>query len=206
MRTFTLLVLSALAALAQYKAEATGAPPAALDAAVIAQLQKTGTKVMGPDGSVFCEIWFRDSIPPAVNSEESVTFTNIGQGTLLGAIQFPKTGADRRGQTLKPGVYTLRYSMYPINGDHQGAAPQRDFAVMTPAGDDKNPTALPDFKTLVEWSKKASNTPHPAVLSIWKQDSDFKPGLSQLGEHDWVLQVKLGDKPLAIILVGKTEA
>ena len=27
----------------------------------------------------------------------------------------------------------MRYSYYPMNGDHQGVAPQSDFAVLSPA-------------------------------------------------------------------------
>lgn len=206
MRNACLLVLSATVLSAQYKAEPGAAPPSEVDAAILSQLQKTGTKVVAANGSVFCEVWFRDKLPPAANAEENVTMNTVAQGALLGVIRFPAAGADRRGQTIKPGVYTLRYSMFPINGDHQGAAPQRDFALMTPVADDKDPAATPNFDTLVGWSRKASGTPHPAVLSVWKQDSEFKAGLSQMGEHDWVLQLKIGDVPIAIVLIGKTEA
>jgi len=89
----------------------------------------------------------------------------------------------------------------PINGDHQGAAPQRDFLLMTPAAQDTDPNATPNFDTLVGMSRKASGTPHPAVLSFWKSDTDT-PGFAKQGDSDWVLQAKLGDTPIAIILVG----
>jgi hypothetical protein len=82
-------------------------------------------------------------------------------------------------------------------------APQRDFALLTPTAEDKDPAALPNFQTLVEWSRKASGTPHPATLSIWKADTDFKPGFEKQGENDWVLQTKIGDTPVAIILIGQ---
>ncbi len=205
MRTAALLLCSSLLCLAQYKAEPAGAPPTELSPAIQALLSKEGTKLVGPDGAV-CEIWLQTAAPKAsAAAEESATFA-IAQGALLGAIRFPAKGADRRGQTIQPGVYTLRYSMFPINGDHQGVAPQRDFALLSPAADDKDPAATPDFDTLVGWSKKASGTPHPAVLSMWKQEqADFQAGLSQLGEQDWVLQGKIGDQLVAIILVGQTE-
>jgi len=137
----------------------------------------------------------------AKSTEESVTLPTIPQGALLGAIRFDGSGADRRGQTIKPGVYTLRYSIMPINGDHQGAAPQRDFLLMTPAADDKDLNAAPNFDTLVAMSRKASGTPHPAVLSVWKADSGTL-SLTKQGDSDWVLQSKVGDTPIAIILVG----
>ncbi len=144
--------------------------------------------------------------PKASGAPEENSTAAIVHGALLGAIHFPKKASDRRGQTINAGVYTLRYSMFPINGDHQGVAPQRDFALLTPAAEDRDPAATPDFNTLMGWSRKASGTPHPAVLSIWKQEaSDFKPGFAAMGEHDWVLQSKAGDIMLAVILVGKAE-
>ncbi len=207
MRTTALFLLSASFCLAQYKVEPSGAPPSELAPEVSAALNKQGSKVLGADGKEVCEIWVAAAAPAGKeHGEESATFTAVPQGALLGAIRFADGGSDRRGQTIKPGVYTLRYSLFPINGDHQGVAPQRDFLLMTPAEEDKDPKATPNFDTLVAWSRKASNTPHPAVLSIWKQEpGDFKAGLSLIGEHDWVLQVKLGEKDLAIIVVGRAE-
>jgi len=99
----------------------------------------------------------------------------------------------------------LRYSQYPVNGDHQGVAPQRDFALLVRAGDDPGPSATPGFDALVAWSAKASGTPHPAVLSIWSSASDKFPNFSKQNDHDWVLDVKVGDVPISIILAGKVE-
>lgn len=194
-------------AFAQYKTEPAGAPPADLAAGVTALLQKDGVKVVAADGKVLCEVWMRAAAPAgAAVGEENATLTTVPQGALIGAIRFPEKGADRRGQPIKPGTYTLRYSLHPVNGDHQGVAPQRDFALLTPAAADTDAAALPKFEPLVEMSKKASGTPHPAVLSIWKQEpADFKPGFEKVGAHDWVLQSKIGEIPVALILVGQAE-
>ncbi len=54
----------------------------------------------------------------------------------------------------------------PTNGDHLGAAPQRDFAALVPAADDKDPTTMPDLDATIKMSTKASGTAHPAVLSL----------------------------------------
>jgi hypothetical protein len=141
------------------------------------------------------------------SAEDAVAFPSIPHGSFLGILRFPSTGADRRGQTIKPGVYTLRYSQYPVNGDHQGAAPQRDFAVLTPIADDKDPNATPAFYPLMAMSRKASGTPQPAVLSHEPPAGGATaPSLGQEGEKDWSLTFKLGDTPMAIILVGKAEA
>jgi hypothetical protein len=98
----------------------------------------------------------------------------------------------------------MRYSDYPVDGAHQGVAPQRDFALLTPLGNDPDPNAAPGFEKLVEQSK-SSGTPHPVVLSLESPSGATFPALSKEGEHDVVLNVKVGDLPLAVIVVGKAE-
>ena len=158
-------------------------------------------KVVADNGAAYCEVWLRSTMPSGPNTgESSVTLPTIPKGALLGLLRFTAKGADRRGQTIAPGVYTLRYGDFPINGNHQGVAPQRDFLLLVPAALDKSTDAVGDFDALVEMSRKASGAPHPAVLSFWKADNDT-PGLTQQGD-DWVLQVKLGDTTIALIVVG----
>ncbi|MGA3205923.1 MAG: hypothetical protein ABSF12_25800 [Bryobacteraceae bacterium] len=137
--------------------------------------------------------------------ESSVTLPTIPPGALLGVLRFSAKGSDRRGQTIAPGVYTLRYGNYPVNGNHQGVAPQRDFLVLVPAALDKSADAVSDFDALMDLSRKASATPHPAVFSFWKADADQKAGLEKQGEKDWVLSAKLGDTLVSIILIGAAE-
>ena len=182
--------------------EPAGAPPAELNAAVVGVLQKVGTKVMN-GSEVVSELWFRTNLPSGPKSaEDAVTLPTVPHGALLGAIRLPERGADRRGQTLKPGVYTLRFSYHPQNGDHQGVEPQRDFLVLSPAADDKDPNANPSFDALMEMSRKASSTPHPAVLSFWKAEGG-KPGIAAGAEGEWVLTAKIGEQPVSVIVVGK---
>lgn len=188
--------------------EPTGAPPSDLAPAFASMMAQQGYKVLGPGGSMYCEVWFRTSLPQGKKStEESVAFPTIPHGSLIGVIRFPAAAADRRGQTLKPGTYTMRYSMYPVNGDHLGVAPQRDFLVLVPAAEDKDPNSTPGFDDLMAMSRKASGTPHPAVLSLETPVGGASvPGLSKEGDHDWSLAVKVGDTPMALIVAGKAEA
>jgi len=204
-KLFPLLVLSASLAFAQYKLEPAGPPPPDLAPAFASLLQQQGVKVLGPGGSVYCEVWFRAQVPSGPKSTDEAVTLSVPQGSLLGVVRFAGPAQDRRGQSLKAGVYTLRYSQYPVNGDHQGVAPQRDFAVLVRASDDSDAGATPGFDALVALSAKASGTPHPAVLSIWNSSGDKFPSLSKQGDHDWVLDVKVGDLPISIILAGKVE-
>ena len=205
-KTALSFLLAATAAFAQYKSDSAGAPPAELAPSISKALQQQGTKIAGGGGAIVCEIWLRTSMPTGPKPADQTITLSIPQGALLGVIRFSAQGADRRGQTIKPGVYTLRYSMIPVNGDHQGSAPQRDFVLLTPAADDKDPNATPDFDALVAMSRKASGTPHPAVLSIWGAGASDPAGFAKQGENDWVLTTKIGDTPISIILIGKAEA
>jgi hypothetical protein len=194
------LSLTTVCAFAQYKLESAGAPPSEVAPAIRAALQTDGAKITGPTGAV-CEVWFRTEVPSVANSEQNVSFANIAEGTLLGVVRFPVKGSDRRGQPIQPGVYTLRLSFYPVDGAHQGVAPTRDFVLMSPAATDTDLNATPAFDQLVAMSKKASGSPHPAVLNCWKPDTAEGPALKQEGD-DWVLYSKIGDRPIALIVVG----
>ena len=198
--------MAASAAFSQYKVEPAGPPPPDVPGPISATLQKDGFKVAGGSGPAVCEIWFRSKAPSGPKTtEEAVSLPTIPQGALLGVLRFPGRGSDRRGQTIKPGVYTLRYSLQPVNGDHQGVAPQRDFLVMIPAADDTNTEAIPNIDDLMKMSRKASGTPHPAILSMSSSSNSTFPELKKEGESDWVLHAKIGDTPVAVIVVGKVE-
>ena len=199
--TLPVLLLASLPLLAEYQATSSGAPPSEVAPAIAAALQQDGAKITN-NGKPYAEIWLRKQAPSDGKADElGVTMPGIPTGALLGVIRFDGQGSDRRGQQIKPGVYTLRYGLIPVNGDHQGAAPQRDFLVLAPAANDKDLAKNPPFEELVEMSKKASGTPHPAVMSFSKADADSKAGLAQVGD-DWVLTAKLGDTAVSIIVVG----
>ncbi|MBM3784304.1 MAG: hypothetical protein FJW30_08075 [Acidobacteria bacterium] len=205
---FLILASAALLTAEEYKAMPAGAPPAELAAPIAGLLEKQGIQIVR-DGKPLTEMWFRAEIPaPQPTTEGSLTMPNVPHGSLMGAIRILQTYSDRRGQTIKAGLYTMRYSYYPENGDHQGAAPQRDFLLLTPAGDDSSANAVSDFKALVEMSKKASGTPHPCVFSIRKEDPKFfkENHVEKEGEADWLLMRKLGGVPVTMVIAGKVEA
>jgi hypothetical protein len=187
----------------QYKADQARPLPPEIASGVAQLLEKSGFGITN-NGAKYCEIWFRSGFPGgAVPSKEpNVTLPNVPVGTLVGVIRFNAQGSDRRGQAIQPGVYLLRYGILPDNEPHQGAAPHRDFLLLTPAGEDRDPNSTPNFDALVALSRKASHTAHPAVLSVWKADIDA-PGFWQQGDTDWVLQSRIGDIPIDVIVAGE---
>ena len=201
-RYFVLALMTAVAAFGQYTAKPGGEPPSELAPGIVASLASPGTQILEADGSVYCEIWLVKAAPSGPElSEVDVSWTTVPHGALLGAVRFPEGGKDRRAQQVNPGVYTMRFSFYPIDGAHQGAEPSRDFVLFASAAADKDAAATPDFGTLVALSRRASNTSHPEGLSLWKAESDWKEGLTQMGD-DWVLNKKIGDTQVSIIVVG----
>jgi hypothetical protein len=189
----------------EYKLETVPAPAADLPAAYGSVIAANGYRVAGPAGAR-CEVWFRKSIPTGPQPADTNIVFDVAQGALLGVIRFPASGEDRRGQLIKPGLYTLRYSDDPVDGAHQGVAPQRDFALMTPIANDPDPASMPGFDALVQMSRKASGSPHPAVLSLESPSGSTFPALVKEGDTpDWVLCVQVGELKIAIILVGKVQ-
>ena len=198
-----LLVASALAQ--DYKLEPVATAAPGLPAAYGAAIQTEGVRVNGASGA-WCEVWLAKSIPVGAKPDDAAVSFGVAQGTLLGVIRFPGTGADRRGQVIPAGVYTLRYSLFPVDGSHSGVAPQRDFALLTPIAADSDPAAKPAFDDLVKMSGKASGTPHPAVLSLETPPTGAAaPSVVKEGEHDWTLTLKAGDLTFSVIVVGKSE-
>ena len=198
----SLLVVSTLVA-ADYKAEPSGPMPSDVPASYQALLNPAGYKVSGPNG-VVGEIWFRKELPKGPSDNlPNVTLPTVPEGSLIGVMHIEMTYPDRRGQQLAPGFYTMRDGLYPVNGAHQGVSTQRDFLVLSPLADDPDPNAAPDFAALMKMSEKASKTPHPAVFSYWKEEPNYyQGGMSDQGQGEWALQVKIGDVPISVLLVG----
>lgn len=202
-RLLSAAALAAALAFAQYKVAPAGAPPP--EAGPLAGvLVKDGLKVTKPDGSTLIELWPVAAAPKEGNVEQNATW-GAPHGALLGVVKAPARWNDRRGQTIKPGVYTLRLSFFPMNGDHQGVAPQRDFAILSPVAIDTDAAALPAFDTLMEMSRKASGTPHPLVLSLWKESAAAPLAVEADGDTDQVLHAAIGGVPVALVVVGKSE-
>jgi hypothetical protein len=200
-------LLVAFSALAQdYKLETVATAAPGLPGVYAAAIRTQGFRINSASGA-WCEVWLAQSVPVGAKPDDAAISFGIAQGTLLGVIRFPGKGADRRGQVIPAGVYTLRYSNFPVDGAHSGVAPQRDFALLTPLAADSDPAARPVFDDLVKMSRKASGTPHPAVLSLETPPTDATaPSVVKEGEHDWTLTLKVGDLTFSIIVVGKAEA
>ncbi len=197
-----MFLLAGVAAAADYRTEPAGPPPAEA-AALVSALAADGIKVVKPDGGALCSFWFAREAAKEGEPEQNATW-GAPHGTFLGVVRVESRWSDRRGQPIRPGVYTLRLSFFPMNGDHQGVAPQRDFAILSPAEIDKDAAAKPSFDQLMDMSRKASRTPHPLVLSLWKESAPDETAITADGE-DQVLRANIGGTPVALIVYGRAD-
>lgn len=213
---FLALVCAVAPAAAQgYRAENfTAAPPQELAAPVAVLLSDRAVRVIGPNGT-YCEIWFRKEIPAAATTSATlgVAYPALSEGTLVGAVRFVSAANDFRNRAIQPGVYTLRYGRHPVDGNHMGVAPHRDFLLASPAAADAD-TEAKAFDPLVALSSKASGTTHPSVWSLMPPE-DPPPAVPAVVEHPdealWVLYTSVrilpaggqaGDLRLAVVVVG----
>jgi hypothetical protein len=194
-------LLVAPAGFAQYSMGTAGAPPAAASA-----VDPAGIRISTADGKPWCELWFAKTLPAGAKStEESVSLPAVPHGAFLGIARFPAQAQDRRGNPIKAGVYAMRYSLFPNDGNHMGAAPQRDFAILIPADKDKPPAEMLNYEALMALSREAAAIPHPSVLSLAPSTEEKLPALKKEAEHDWTLHIKIGGTPVALIVAGKAE-
>jgi hypothetical protein len=214
-----LVWLAPAGALAQdaYKMEVLKeAPPAALPAAIKGTLQDEGFRVVSSAGKTVADIWLRKATPATAKPsgpKGPICFPVLSEGELLGALRFSGDGHDYRDQPIPAGVYTLRYGLQPVNGDHLGVSTFRDFALLIAAAKDKAPADIPE-KKLEDQSAETAGSSHPAVLMIVPAPTDAKPGVMVHDEtkDTWgavvplVLQVKGESAPaslsIQLVLVG----
>jgi hypothetical protein len=132
-------------------------------------------------------VWFRTEIPAKATAEQvknGLTYREIPEGTLVGAISFPAKFTDFRKQEIPAGVYTLRFAVQPDIGDHTGTAPHPEFCLMCQAEKDKDPEPM-EVKKLIEVSSLVNEGRHPAVLLLWPNDGK-DAGVKVVGKGDGV--------------------
>lgn len=190
-----------------YKAGVGSAPvPAEIAAPVRALLSPVSLSVTGPGGP-YCEIWMRTTIPAAAQPSTAlgVTYGQMVDGEIVGAIHFDAAVKDFRNQPVKPGTYVMRYALQPVDGNHQGVSDFRDFLLLTPPDQDSSAANLSD-NDVYALSRKATTSGHPSVWSLVPTDSapTLLPGTKQDTSDDtWTVYFKaaVGSSPMTIGLV-----
>jgi hypothetical protein len=143
-------------------------PPTGLASVVKDALETRGYRVLDPKGKAFVDVWLRKGAPASAKPsgpKGAVLYPVLAEGELIGAVKFASEGRDYRDQTVTPGVYTLRYGLQPVNGDHLGVSVNRDYVLLVPAAKDVETADMPR-KRLESRSAESVGTTHPGVLLL----------------------------------------
>ena len=184
---------SAKAADAYTIKQAATPPPKELSEAIRNLLTNKSIQLQSDKGGVICEVWFRKEVPAKATPEQvknGLTYRELEESTVLGAIRFDQQATDYRKQKIKPGVYTLRLGFQPMDGDHMGTAPYSEFCLLVPANLDEKPDLI-ETKELRELSAKSVGSSHPGVLLLYPNEKpEDAPKLVNKGSDTWVLNLK----------------
>ena len=211
-----LLHVSSRASAADYFVEPLDmpAPAGEIGAAVAEQLSPTGFAVKSGKRTL-CEIWPAKSWSVAADFKPSNTVIYpLEMGELLGVVRYARKGGDFRGQDIPKGLYTLRYSLQPQDGNHVGTSDTRDFIALVPAADDESPEPM-DKAQLFKLSPKVAGGTHPAILCLLA--SSGEPAEAPEIMHDdarelWSVRFtnpttaggKSGKLTIQLVVVGRT--
>ena len=195
---------------ATYKAEAIGAPSSTeIPKSVQDSLAAQGTRVVDAQGATLLEVWMPKTVATSAtpSSGLGITYGALSQGTFLGVIHYPKQTSDFRGQTIKAGFYTLRYSLIPQDGNHMGVFGTRDAIHLGPISADTDVNKTLSYNELIKLGRMVSGTPHPAFLVMEPVSGDTFPSVVQDDMGYWDLELKAhgqsGDVPRAFTVVGQ---
>jgi hypothetical protein len=173
-------------------------PSAPIPAALRSSLDPQGTRLIAApdsDKTSLCEVWFSKTVAAYAKGEGPVdsSYGNLQKGVLLGVIYFPAPGRDARGQKLRPGYYTMRYVQMPQDQAHKTVIAYPDFVALSPVATDlKNHDTVP-LNTLIELSRRASHTRHPAIMSLIPVNPGYSefPGILPDETGQAAMQVKI---------------
>jgi hypothetical protein len=149
-------------------------PPAGVAAEIASGLNGQGFRITDDQGKPFGEIWLRKAVPTTVKpagAKGAIQFPFLAEGELLGVLHLVGEAHDYRDQTIDKGLYTMRYGLQPINGDHLGVSPFRDYTLLLPAAKDKA-TAVLARKKLESESSEAAGSTHPAIFFMLSAPAD----------------------------------
>src|SRR5262249_12360608 len=178
--------------------------------AVRAALEPKGVRALDDKGKVVCEVWFRKEIPTAKAEVPGASFGQIPEGAFIGVIHFPANTSHFRGQGVKAAFYTLRFALILQDGNHLGVSPARDFFLLCPTGEDKDPNTQLKTEDLLKMSRDASGTGHPTVWFVAQATSDKDLPKIVKNEHEHVIletriTTKSGPLAIGLVVIGKTE-
>lgn len=193
-------------------AEKISEPPKTdeVDSSLLQTFAENGYRVKRGSRTV-CEIWLSKDLKLDPEFKESLErhypFT---PGQLIGILHFPRRGSEFRDQTVSSGWYTLRFGLQPIDGNHVGTSPTRDFVLLVSADADQADDEW-DTEELVEKSAEAAGSAHPAMICLQPLGEGSPGQVRHMEEQDWWVLRAVGqgkadgqpkEIPIDMVVVG----
>jgi hypothetical protein len=186
-----------------------------IDSAVPDQIRQSldarGYSLRLDDAKAACEFWTSKSVPTQMKKDtQAVVYPQLAESTFIGVIHFPQAAVDFRGHQIPAGFYTLRYDLMPDDGNHLGAAPDRDFLLLIPAQSDSDPNTSFKFQDLVTMSARTAGTKHPSVLSLALPENAAAGTVIKDDQDHWIFSTPLklaagGQLPFALVVKGTAQ-
>ncbi len=189
---FALLLISLATTIAvgqDYSVELIEQPPQAEDLTpeLAKQFAANGYRVKRDSSRTVCEIWLRKDLEVTANFvPANGRLYPFQPGQLIGLAHYARKSSDFREQTIASGWYTLRFELQPIDGNHVGTSPTRDFLLLVAAEHDEADKDW-DLEELQSLSSEAAGSSHPAMICLQEPVQDAKPLVRHNAETDWWL-------------------
>jgi hypothetical protein len=182
------------------------APPSAIGPEIQRALDGQAYRLQDEKGGDFARIWLRRATPSSdkpSGPKGTIQFPFLADGELLGILELAQEGHDYRDQAIAKGIYTMRYGLQPVNGDHLGVSDYRDYVLLLPAAKDKTPAA-PARKQLEQGSAESAGTSHPASFLLLMAPPGAKPDPAV--RHDTAKETWSVILPLRLEVKGNGDA
>jgi hypothetical protein len=159
------------------------------------------------DGKATMELWPSKEIAlrPQEKAILGAHYGQIVEGALVGLVRVPEKWMDFRGKPVAAGTYSLRYGVEPADGNHMGVSEYRDFLLLVPIASDALPKAVPERDALYSWSRKATGTNHPAVMSLVPVPEGSSLPSATSADGLVTASFKAGSLTLAAVVKGHAE-
>ncbi|HST10204.1 MAG TPA: hypothetical protein VLL05_07495 [Terriglobales bacterium] len=172
------------------------------------QLAPKGYRIALDEPTPSIEIWYRkEALAQPKTASATAVYDRLAPSALIGVLHFIRPSSDYRGQSIPAGFYTLRPELMPDDGNHLGVAPSRDFLLLVPPSADPGPETTPNFLDVVELSRKASGTKHPAPLSLVPAEGGATAAVTKDDEGHSIFTTTIHlssgeDLPIALVVKG----
>jgi hypothetical protein len=173
-----------------------------------------GVRVTRGESRTVCEIWFCKDL--AIDPDFKPTAERLypfKPGQLIGLYHLRRRGSEFRDQQVSSGWYTLRFGLQPVDGNHVGTSPTRDFLLLVDAQKDEFPEDWKE-KALHEVSAEAAGSAHPAMLCLRQPAEGAQMMMRHDEENDWwvlhvPVKVMVNKKPrvvpIDLVVVGHAQ-